>query len=433
MGTLGNVTALLSSKLVRERQEALVQLRSAFATDRAVEKLQSNDWVVLFASLFEAFSKEKEACIKKNAIPVTPSGAGAAPVRRLAEVASAIRFLIEKTAKLFNNTLMRQTLDHLFTNIRHKNMLIDAIALDYVKAMKCVLSWAPNLERLDDGKWISFVELCFNVILEDSFKTRLEDEEAQPDEPPSAEQSDEEEAEAEATSSSRKRRLAEPSRTSASPAPTSARSLPVSLEKIEFASLLSMLLRSPNAPITSQRHLFLPAAILNRLERFLVQYPADTSLHHDYLTALSATLSQVVLNQRKLTAKFAKATWPALVGMWSTKNQRLKENLVVILRMLFPYFTSALDEGEYDDGLSRLWKLLDGEAQNRWGVDSLSMDSLRFELADEQQDPSADAFVARTFRYGWHFESNQALAWAILELHADCGEKVSSRRDQDHC
>ena len=58
----------------------------------------------------------------------------------------------------------------------------------------------------------------------------------------------------------------------------------------------------------------------------------------------------------------------------------MKEDLVVILRVLFPYFTYALDEGDCDDGLLRLWRLLGGEAQSRWGVDSLSMDSLRFEV-----------------------------------------------------
>ncbi|KAI0091661.1 hypothetical protein BDY19DRAFT_638931 [Irpex rosettiformis] len=431
MGTLSNVTALLGGKLIKDRQEGITQLRSALATEHAADKLKPNDWIVLFAALFEAFAKEKQACIEKRIIHTVPTGAGAAQVRRLSEAASTVRFLVEKGTKAFTKALRRQILDHIVSNMKYQGRLIDAVALDYVKAMKCLFAWTPHLEHLEDNNWVKLVELSFNIILEDPFRKGLE-EQVQPTEEQPTEQSDEEEGVSESVTSPRKRRLAGLSRATASPVPSSSRSLPVSLEKIEFASLLSMLLRSPNAPIISERHPLLPAALLNRLERFLVQYPADTSLHRDYLTALSATLSQIALNEQKLTVKFAKATWPALVGMWSTKNQRLKEDLVVILRMLFPYFTSALDEGEYDDGLSRLWKLLDGEAQSRWGVDSLSMDSLRFEIAKDETEPTSSAFAARTFRYGWHFESNQALAWVILELHADCGEKLYRLSESVH-
>lgn len=174
MGTLTNVTTLLNSKLVRERHEGIAQLRSALATDHAADKLKSNDWIVLFTALFEAFLKEKQACRDKGLLHTTPTGAGAALIRRLTEVASAVRFLVEKGVKAFNTTLRKQVLDHVVTNIKHQGRLIDSIALDYVKSMKALLSYTPHLDHLGDRDWITLVQLSFNVILEDPFRKELE-------------------------------------------------------------------------------------------------------------------------------------------------------------------------------------------------------------------------------------------------------------------
>ncbi|KAI0704256.1 hypothetical protein BC835DRAFT_810570 [Cytidiella melzeri] len=431
--TLSSIVGSLQAKSIRERQEGITQLRAAFTNDRAVSAVDvKKGWIVLFEALFGVFRREKEACSDKGLLHAAPAGTGAALVRRLSEVASAIRWLVERAVHRFNKATMKLVLDHLYTNIRNRGKLIDPVALDYVKALKCIVSWAPHLDHLESKSWMKLVEFSFNVILEDSFKSSFVPPD-DPVEPVIQEQSDEDEATgSEAVMSPRKRRHAEPARSVGSPAPSTLKTLPVTLEKIEFASLLSILLRAPSAPLVCDRYPYLPGAIFNRLERFLVQYPADTSLHHDYLTALSATLSQTALNAHQLTVNFAKATWPALVGMWGTKNQRLKEDLLVVIQMLFPYLTSALGEEKYDDGLSKLWRLLDGEAQSRWGVDSLSMDSLRFEISTDGDALARNAFTAKTFRYGWHFDSNQALAWAILELHADCGEQLYHLSESIH-
>jgi ataxia telangiectasia mutated family protein len=51
---------------------------------------------------------------------------------------------------------------------------------------------------------------------------------------------------------------------------------------------------------------------------------------------------------------------------------------------------------------------------------------LRLEvLPSDAEECERGVFVAHTFRAGWHFDSSQALAWALMELQADCAEKVS--------
>lgn len=213
----------------------------------------------------------------------------------------------------------------------------------------------------------------------------------------------------------------------------SAAARPPSLEQIEYITLIAILLRSPTAPLLSQTSPHLASSILRRLRRFIELYPTDTSMHHDYILGLSAAISQLSLNKRHDVTMFARAAWDGLVGLWGTKNKRMKEVLVGVLRVLFPFYTISENGDHLDsrfdcsDGLSKLWHLLDGEAQSRWGVDGLVLDSLRLELVPESEqddDEDREAFVKDTFRAGWHFNAGQALAWAILELQADCAEKV---------
>ena len=208
---------------------------------------------------------------------------------------------------------------------------------------------------------------------------------------------------------------------------------PPSLEQIECASLIAILLRFPSAPLLSSTTPYLASSILHRLHRFIDIYPADTSMHHDYILSVSATLSHLSLNKKQDVTKFARGAWDGLLGLWNTKNKRMKEGLVGVLRVLFPFYTTtedwndSLSKFDCSNGISKLWHLLDGEAESRWGVDGLSLDSLRLEIGSgdwEEQEDEKGAFAKHTFSAGWHFDVGQALAWAILELQADCAEKV---------
>jgi serine-protein kinase ATM len=216
---------------------------------------------------------------------------------------------------------------------------------------------------------------------------------------------------------------------------------PPSLEQIECTSLLTILLRFSSAPLLSSTSPYLASSILRRLHRFIEIYPTDTSLHHDYILSVSATLSHLSLNKKKDVTKFARGAWDGLVGLWGTKNKRMKEGLVGVLRVLFPFYTTTDDlsswngsssKFDYSSGINKLWRLLDGEAESRWGIDALSLDSLRLEVAPtawECGNNDNRGFSKHTFSAGWHFDVGQALAWAILELQADCAEKVRLKVD----
>ncbi|CCL98610.1 uncharacterized protein FIBRA_00612 [Fibroporia radiculosa] len=442
--SLKNVLEHLKSEKVKERQEGLAALRTTFASDSAVLNLDATGdgraWLAVFQALFTAVGTERAAYIKK--------GESVVVMRRLGDAASAVRWLVERSVARMNNKVLKSLYLHLLQTMIHKGRLFAPLALDYIKALRCILGWTPHMEHLREELWVRILELGLNVVLGDPIRRRLDEDVDDPNDETEAsvatgtdvemfmDEADEDlgTPSTSTTISQRKRKHRSPDPKgwrggifTGSPAP---RSQPVTLEQIECMSILALLLRSSSAPLLSSNHTYLCAALFDRLARFIRVYPGDSSLHHDYLLALSAALSHAALNARAGISRFAKDAWDGLLGMWGTKNQRMKQDLVVVLRTLFPYFVEDWAENEefshvdFGDGVIKLWQLLNSEAENRWGVNGLSLDSLRLQLVHTGDENEHWAFVAPTVRYGWDFDANQALAWVMLELQADCIEKL---------
>jgi ataxia telangiectasia mutated family protein len=337
--------------------------------------------------------------------------------------------------------------------IVHRGKLFAPVALDYVKALKTIISFQPHMDHLDDNNWITILRLAFNVVLrdpprsawengdgemDDSTFDAFDDEDNKGDIVLDSEDDEDPPSHIASARSKKRRRVATPSSRRSTPVEGPASKIRLtggphaaSNEQVEFASILLILLRARSAPLLSPEHAYLPSAVLRRLQRFPVIYPAETSLHRDYLLTVSATLSHLALNRKHDVETFTRHTWSSLVELWGTgaKSRYIKEALIPVLQVLFPFLTvDDNSSSSWKDSVSKLWFLLDGEAETRWGVDGLSLDCLRLEVASvresEEDGMLARPFVAQTFRAGWHFDPGQALAWAILELQADCTEKV---------
>ena len=452
MSTLEEVREQLQSTKSRERQEAIVTVRRIFQRDSIVarheeDKTKGSGWLALFQALFVTVKLEKatyEKALSKS------SGPTAAVTKRLEESTSVVRWLTERSVERLSKGARNALFNHLTQTMVRSGRLFEPVVLDYVKALRCLVGYPPHLAQMDDLMWIDLVKLSLNVILGRDITTFLDDAMDEEDDEDGTSNSSnsgvagmyvDEDPSPSTPKSAKKRRRPE----SVSPPPSVSRTpsnrtlQPVSLVQIEFIGLLSTLLQSSSAPLLHPEYDYLPSAILNGLQEFLVCYPADTSLHQDYLIALSATLSHLELNCRELVSKFAWKSWDSLVSIWTTKNRGMKEILVAVLKTLFPHvsigkFGSEPDElrlpteGIYGDGLGKLWNTLDVEAESRWGIELLSQDSLRLQVKhpEDPPDSSAGAFSARTFRAFWHFDSGQVLAWAVFELQADCAEKVIS-------
>ncbi|KAJ6591557.1 hypothetical protein DFH09DRAFT_1137348 [Mycena vulgaris] len=453
--TVNSILRQVKGDKITERQQGLQAIRELFGRDRAVAKFGLSEdgsrnpkvWLIVFQGLFEAVLNEKIAFLKQ-----VGKASAATARRRLTDAANTVRWLTERTVQYMNSKVFQALLDHLYRTMMHKNDLLEPVALDYIKALRCLLEWVPHLDRLDAKKWIQIAEMAFNVVLGDPIKNSFDNDPVEASSPAPApteaddsefflENEDDNDGSSAASPSKKRRRrgatvIPGPSvYPSQSKQPKRSQYKVPSKEQNELIPILSLLLRSSSAPLLLPSVAYLPSSILLRLQRFLEVYPADASLYHDYLLTVIPTLSHLSLNRKDQVVRFAQTSWDSLVGLWGTKNKGMKECLVAVLRVLFPFLTADHDNSrvsyDWSTGVAHLWRLLDGEAESRWGVDGLSLECLRLELTDAEEGASA-AFVARTFRAGYGFDAPQALAWAILELQADCAEKLFQHSESTH-
>lgn len=446
--TLRSVTRNLKSTKAKERQEGLTSIQEVFSQDRVVNNLSNTDgpkaWLSVFRALYRCVAEEKEAAVKKSTSK--SSTVSSTAFRKLEHTAGVVRWLTERTVHLLNKEVIKELFMHLTQIMVYRGALFTPVALDYIHAMTCLASYKPHLEHLADETWVKIVEMGFNVILDDPIQGRFAEEEATAndidsdmymDETPDVPDDDDLPAAVASGSKKRSRRDHSVPPNSNLPRQDKFKSkhkiLAPSREQLVFAPLLSTLIGSPSAPILSPEFPNLSSGILLRLERFLKRFPTDSSLLHSFLAILLSTLKHLSLNRRNEVQNYARSSWDGLLGLWGQKDKSMKESLTAVLRVLFPFLIapSNLERApSFDcaDALGRLWQLLDGEADSKWGADRLTLDALRFELLDPADsrglDSASGAFVAQTFRAGWDFNTGQALSWAILELKADCAGKV---------
>ncbi|EKM50032.1 uncharacterized protein PHACADRAFT_153321 [Phanerochaete carnosa HHB-10118-sp] len=420
---LEQIINLLHSTKIKERTNGVELLSSLFSVPNKVEKLaESQDLLLLFVALFDCFGYEKGAYTKKST-----AGSTTTAENRLKAVARVLRTLVERTCRQWNRKALRVALEHLFENCKYNGTLFEPTALDYFHAIAHIFRFRPHVDNLDHSTWIRLVDLMFNVILEDPFKTRLEDSLESPSRAPSPMDVDEEKSQDEMTLSPKKKRR----RPESTPTPTprlahhTAKGVGAEVGKIKpvAAEILKSLLTHPSAPLISADYPFLPVAVLNRMRRYLAAFSNKASLHRELLPALSVVLSACSLNKAAPVARFARDTWTDLIDLWKIKDWR--EPLVIVIRKLFPYLTVDNEKlgklPPYDASLRALHDCLEKDTHDA-KYKTLSLECLRMQLLSEAECPRA--FVAKSFRYGWKFTSAQALSWASLELQADCAAKL---------
>lgn len=450
MSNLKTVVDRLRSEKVKERQEGIAALRSTFAREDAVYSIEDGrGWLVLYQALFTTVKVEKLDTAKKLGKAGT---AGAAAQRRLVEAAAAVRWLVERSVRCLSKRALTPLLEHLTQMLVHRHELFSPIALDYLKTIRVLLSWTPHMDHVNLETWLKLVEICFNVVLNEPMDKELvpseEDNSSGENSMYQCDSNDDDAGSSSTPAQTRKRHLAEratPGSTDSSHRFRRSARRTVSLEQVECTALLALLFRHPAAPFLAtvdrsdpdRKGNLIPvpvaSALFKRMKRFLECYPTDTSLHHDYLLALRSFLSQVSLNCKDEVDDLARSSWDALVGLWGTKNKQLKESLVGIFRILFPFITAAQSAPSYGwaDAVQNLLVLLNGEAESKWGIDGLFIDSLRLDVSPAEVG-AGEIFVSHTFRAGWNFDTNQALAWTLLELQADCIEKLFKHSESVH-
>lgn len=443
--TLDDVIQDAESDKETVREKAIKSLRETFAHPSAFARFnkrgERKGWLVVYQAVFTAYQAQLKKCISKLGSVSAFEGAGPSDrsLARLIEIASTLRYLVSNSKQYLTNRVLKPLLKHLCQGVVKEGKLVTAIASDYAHTIESVLLWKPHLQAVPDDTWHDILALSFNIVLNRAPRRMLEDH-LDVEDPEGGCGYNEAEA---ASSLKRPRRDGVSTGGNARPGPSieqGAVRQPISIQA-PFMRIITLLLRSPTGPIllypedvNKEDPRSFPRRLLTYFSHFLQVHAIDSSLRHDYLSGLSAALSHYTLNCRLPVAVFSADAWHPLVAMWSAKDGEKSDDLVIILRMLFPALAAEpLGDEPKDrriDAFGALWLAAEGIA-NRTSS-NLGLGSLQSHVTEGRDDSiTRKPFTSRTFQYGWGLSRTRALTWAALELQADCAEKVRRLRRVD--
>lgn len=152
MNNLKSVVQQLKSDKIKERQDAISSLRTVFANEKTVQNLDDKGdgraWLVIFQALFTCVLNEKSSLTTKKSSSKSVSSSAA--LKRLGDAAAAVRWLTERAVQRLNKKVVKPLLAHLMQTMVHQGELLMPVALDYIKAIRCVVGFPPHLEHLDE-------------------------------------------------------------------------------------------------------------------------------------------------------------------------------------------------------------------------------------------------------------------------------------------
>jgi ataxia telangiectasia mutated family protein len=392
-----SIVERIGSDKVKERTQAASQFRAFLSSPRLFNALvaSGHHWLETLQALFHLVITERNAYKSKGA---TTS------LKRLEDATNLVVWLVDKIHHVIPRKALKATYSHL-TQMIARDGALQPYALAYLRALRSLLSHTPHLEHLDEKLWIDIVALCFAAVLGD--KIRIGDElvEEAPREQRHGGRAvveDDEEWEAPAVR------------------------VTANQEEIELVACIETAFRSTTAPFLAHG-----TVILRKFLRFFRRFNKETTAHLPAITALNRVFSHIELNDQQTMRELGSQLWPSLLEVWSTKNPQLKEQLVMALRFLFPFVVAeGQTDGSIETKIKPLWSKVLMEPTIRWrDTFELSLDSLRFGtdgLSGGGEESESKAFHGKTFRMGSRFDAKQAMAWSMLELGADCLERMYS-------
>jgi|SRR5882762_4426783 ataxia telangiectasia mutated family protein len=155
MNNLKTVLHQLKSEKIKNRQEGLSSLRTVFGRDSIVQTLDEagngSAWLVVFQAIFTCVLNEKSTLTKsKKPASSSKNTSSATALRRLSDASATVRWLTERAVHRFNKKVIKSLLAHFLQTMVHQGELLMPVALDYIKAIRCIVAWTPHLEHLDE-------------------------------------------------------------------------------------------------------------------------------------------------------------------------------------------------------------------------------------------------------------------------------------------
>lgn len=299
--------------------------------------------------------------------------------------------MVEKTYHYLSKKPFVALFTHLVTLLVYGRQIFPPAAIDYIKALKTLLSYPPHLESLDQTNWKIVVRVCWASLLGDPVRLGDEiDEDVEEDELGSEEDVKPFQATQGANGHPRQKTL--------------------STINSEVAGLLPILLSSAAAPLLPRVpdkdtiYISEPSTgltMLLKVGRFFQLYPNDNNAHLPILASLNLVLAQLELNARDEMVSASAKLVPLLATIWTTRKKDIREQALIALRTLLPFAThkAVLDhdkKGAVREALCKISEYLSKEGQLRWGCQPLDLSVIRLKVMSrkgkEKECPSLFSF-----------------------------------------
>jgi ataxia telangiectasia mutated family protein len=399
------VAGLCSSK--KTDRKAAVEALEDFAQSGAIERLPLEAFPNVYKGILNCLSLDRTLCISKGLQKAT-----ATDLARWEKSADMLRRVVDKTVKLINNTVVKSLVRHLLESIRFGGKLVSAVSLNYCKILCKLLEYPPHLDHLGLERWLELSKFAWAVVLGDTLTADSSWEEAE-------EAVGREGEDGDMDLGGRKRGQPGMGRKITYSSMSPDQIACCALIKLLISSCYAPLTRPINDPKSPSGHSKIGSNLLRKFIRYFDTYPNEATGHVDMLPALRYVLERMELNATDSLVGFSRSVWDSLVSLLGNRTKNMREELLVILRILLPLF--AWDQGKDSshpdsaDGLRKFVNTFEREVLNR-GLEPLSLDALRLDILAE--DTHIAAFHARTYRYGPMFSFSQAMTWVALDLHS---------------
>ncbi|KAG8758789.1 Serine/threonine-protein kinase tel1 [Serendipita sp. 396] len=393
---------------VTERKRAIDDITQWFTSSNSIAKIGGNcdEWVEIFDAFGVAAKHEHEAVKKKVRAKGTESN-----LSKLEKLSAAFRIVVESSIPHLNNTALETLVPALVYVMKLPHGLEEGIGPNYARALLGITSYPPHVRSFTDKIWLSVSRLAWAVLFEDKATGPASWIEDDP-------------------------------KIKGTPTFDASQETVASSVQLLFATVIRHLCESPFAPLI-EREIVRPDPgedmpqeakwayyLLVKFCRYFETYAVSATSHVDMIPALYHLLERVELNRIADMIWFSRKIWSRLVTLMKGRVRSDHAYLLVILKILLPYYIhnsfenlnadttqDSLDSGS-SSGLRELAKFIDQSAPLKSGIDCLSLESLRLEFSPEGENTST-GFRATTFQYGPAFTASQAHTWVVLELQSD--------------
>ncbi|RPA80738.1 hypothetical protein BJ508DRAFT_415211 [Ascobolus immersus RN42] len=373
---------IYSDKIV-DRKDGLAQLKSILTHNSArLSQISDKAYHKMLDAVFNAMMKEKKAFLSKSKATMTST------VRlRLELCGQVLRAVVEQGVKHLKAKTVRAVTSHITQILEEERKdFTEQFSLEYAKALRIALEWAPHREHLAEEEWSELVRFLLQAADEGLPNDDSEDE-----------------------SFPRSRQTGQAARLKA--------------ETEEYIICIALLASTPNAPIISSA-----TGIADCLLKFLSTYPTITRVHQPAYSALNSTFNTVGTNYLEGAAGLSKLILPIIQRQWiKIKQKNIREQMLISLHYALPHLRKILakvnnedsDGSEIKSNLDRLVEMLLEDFKGGRDRDVLVLDDLRFSRDFRPMDLEKAPLSLRNFTLRGAGQAKEEQSWMVPKVLAE--------------